>query len=162
MSTIAAAVLELADAIKKDLTVNDTAIGVIAEKDPYYSNIPENLTKENVDDTHAYDRTFLAASTKAIGDMAIDHMKEHKKVTLMTGCVNMGDAGKGRFNTNEVTLHKDFEVRIPSKDGESATKVKPLHVVSKLTVIGTGSKSGAMGAVLDGLTEVASEAFAKK
>lgn len=134
---LATEVLELAGKIKADMETKGNEALVQAEKDPYYGNLPENLTKENVDDTHTYDRVFLAASTKAIGDLGVEgFMQKDKDIKIFTGTVNMGTADKGRHNTNAVTMQRDYEVRVPSKDGQTTTKVKPLHTVSSYTVVG--------------------------
>lgn len=158
---INAETLVLSDKIFKDLQINDSKLGIKADTDPYYHNLPDTLSREMVDGVKQYDGQFVVASVHAAGRAVIDAMKADKNVTLVTGSIPMAGS-KSTQNNIEVSFERDRKFNVPGGEGKEAGEViKPLYTVTKLHTAGVGTKTGQMGLVVKTLSELAAEAFAK-
>lgn len=92
---INAEVIKLSDLIKPGIKIAKDAT---VEIDPelYTKTLPEGLTKETVEQVNQHNSNFFAATTHAFGHTAVDHMKKHKDVEVLSASFPL--LGKDTWN----------------------------------------------------------------
>lgn len=109
---------ELAAKIREALSA-DTEVGVVSGDiaTVYDDNLPENITVEQDRQLGQYRQQFVAASTSAIGDLAVETLTANAQLAEVTA--ELSFSHKNRIN---VAVERVREQRIPaSKTGETTT-----------------------------------------
>lgn len=151
MSQISNEVVALSDKIKKAVEV-DASTGVITTpKDLYESLLPETLTIEQVKTLQEHNSQVIAASAKAVGELAIPLMAENKELDRVS--LEIGVGHKDKIN---VTFDRSRQV--PDRE-TNGTKTKHGIVSADYTMYGAKSR-GEMLKVKNELAEAALKALA--
>ena len=117
---ISAEVLRISELIKAGVTT-DAKAGVITENDPgkvYEQSLPEGLTVETVKNVNAHNGNFVAATTHAIGTIAVDTLKANKDLKEVTGDIKT--VGRDHVGVT-VTRQRDYVNRLGGNN-ETITK----------------------------------------
>lgn len=73
-------VLDMAGTIKAKFSVDsNTGAGTVGE-DLYKESLPEDIDLKTIERVKAHDRTFIAATAHAFGELAIEAMKKNSKL----------------------------------------------------------------------------------
>lgn len=127
-------VLELAEAIKKEATVEGNK--VVFGKDAFKSHLPDGLTFEQVKAANTYSQTFTTAQALVTGELGVDVLKANKDFKDVTSSV-VTPCGKSvavlrrevttrNMQTGEETVHHGYVsarnvIRVP---GSQVTAVR--------------------------------------
>lgn len=117
----------MADKIYSTLQRADNST-ITASESIYQDCLPENLTLETVMNVRQHDGDFIAASTKAVGDYAVNQMANTKEITELTSKINIG----GKDNVSTTVLRTKEFTNSFAKEGEPKTITK--HGVVTTTV----------------------------
>jgi hypothetical protein len=146
---------KIAEVIKSNLdyTVNDKT-ATVEEKErrsSYFSCLPEGVDKEIIDKVDKYNREFIAATHRAVGETASEIMKKNKEVDTVTASVGfMGSRDSIEFNVQrEVEMKNNF-----AKEGHPDTVTKHLYMTAKVNTHVPAS-------VVKSIKEELAEAFRK-
>jgi hypothetical protein len=147
-------IINIAAAIKKDMTL-DAKTGVITvNKDLYERLLPEGLTKDTIELVQQHNTEFAAAAGLAIGEVAIPAMKKHKELERVS--VSIPTVQKDAFN-----LNFDRSRQVPDRNAEGGgTKTKFGSLGVEFQMYGAKSR-GQLGKVKEHLSSLALDALGK-
>lgn len=155
MSEIKQPVKDLAEALKKDLTVNKDGTTEVAA-DTYIKNMPEGVTEEMAKAVQSYNTNFIAAATLAVGETSIPVMKKNKDLERVSAVFPT----IGKDNVSVV-----FDRVRENSFTNPQTKERELVIKNGATTVGYevyGAKSkGSLAAVRAHLNEQAAAALAE-
>lgn len=83
-------ILELAEKLQKDITVDKKTGAGTQSENLYEKNLPDGLTTDTVKQVKEYDSAFVAAGTHAFGQLAIAAMAKNKGLEKATIELSMG------------------------------------------------------------------------
>lgn len=115
--------------------------GVISEiRDNYRENLPPEVTPEIDDAITDYRQRFVAASALAVGTIAINTLRDNKKLDVVTAELRMG---KSDITRHSVERHREYSYgsgadrRTSEKDGvlSSEVDIKGEHTTGQLKVV---------------------------
>lgn len=143
----------LAGNIKSTLTVEGSTIKETESHSAYFSNLPEEISKEQVEVLAKYNNHFVQASHVAVGEIATEAMLANPDLTRM-------DAKLGFFGPRdsvEMTIHRDKTYRNNFAENEEDKELKKSLVMNtSINTSGYGLK-----AIKDSMSEEAKGLFAK-
>jgi len=145
-------VRELATAIKESLET-DSKAGVISEKEEgsvYISTLPEGITEDIVSTISSHNTNFVAASSLAVGELALDGLAKNSSIDRFTGHIDM--VGK-----DKITVNVDRSKTYPAI-GSNEPIVKK-GVVSTNYEIRAGKNAGQLKGARQHIAELANEAL---
>lgn len=153
MSNINSTIIAMADTILAQLSA-DNNLGVVTSPDNMYEKVlPEDLSIETVNRVSDHNTNFVAASTRAFGQMAQSMMTDNRKLDTVIGAFSMG------ANDN-LSLHynrsKDYPV--PGQE-EKSTKYGVVNIAYEVKA---GKNGGELKKVRAELAELAMKAFGDK
>ena len=80
--------------------------GVITTDSPLYEeNLPESLDIQTVKKVKNYDRDFIAASTQAVGELAVEKMAEDKTIDRIEAIIGLCDG----YDSLDVAVERERE-----------------------------------------------------
>lgn len=147
---------DLSDKIKNNLEVKDA---VIVEKEPhsaYYNNLPENLTKKDVEELSKYNSKFVTAAHVAVGELATDIFTSNKSAETVEA--EIGYFGKSDTINITVSKEKTYQNHL-AKEGEPKEVTKNLVMATSINTI--SAKGYGLKAVRDSMTEEFTNMFKK-
>lgn len=147
-------VTDLATTLTKGIDVDAKAGTATAAVDMYEKNLPEGVTMEQVTGIRDYNTTFVAASAKAFGELAVDALKSNKKLDSLAVDISMGGKDSVSHSILRSKLHID---RL--HDNKETTKYGAM--TTTFEVHGTKGSAGQLKAVRDEISELALKALAK-
>lgn len=87
--------LKLSETIKSGIKITkDHTVEI--DPEAYIKTLPENLSKEIVEQVNQHNSNFFAASSHAFGHTAVDHMAKHKDVEVLSASFPL--LGKDTWN----------------------------------------------------------------
>lgn len=89
---ISTEVTELSDKIKPNIVVD--ANGAVSEKegaDIFMANAPAEI-KEHITAVQKYESLFATSLLRAVGDLAVDHVREHRDTKRVNGVIKTGES----------------------------------------------------------------------
>jgi UPF0288 family protein (methanogenesis marker protein 3) len=140
---------KLEDTIKIDSKKGNTEV----TGDPFKENLPDGLSMDTVAAVKDYNTTFVAASSMAFGNLAIEAMTKNK--SLEQANVSFGMGGR---DSVEHTFIRQKDVR-NVKTGETMQKFGSM--TTTMEIHAGNQKAGQLGAVRAQLSELATERFKK-
>lgn len=144
-------VLSLANRIEEAMKI-DAKTGIVTTGESIYEQtLPEDLTIEVANKVHKHDADFIAASTHAIGRIAVDAMKGNKKLETAETVIAM--AGK-----NSLSLHVDRTRSYPNPQDKDAPIVKQ-GVVTVTYDVAADAKVGQLKIARNIISELAAAAL---
>lgn len=139
--------------IKKSLTVEGSTIKETESHFAYFQNLPEQISKEQVETLAKYNNQFVQSSHIAVGELATEAMLANPDLTRM-------DAKLGFFGPRdsvEMTVHRDKTYRNNFAENEEDKELKKSLVMNtSINTSGYGLK-----AIKDSMSEEAKGLFAK-
>ena len=144
-------VRELATAIKESLET-DSKAGVISEKEGsiYISTLPEGITEDIVEAVSSHNTNFVAASSLAVGELALDGLAENKDIDRFTGHIDM-------IGKDSITINVDRSKSYPAI-GSNEPIVKK-GVVTTNYEIRAGKNAGQLKGARQHIAELANKAL---
>lgn len=145
----------IAEVIKSNLdyTVNES-VAKVEEKErrsSYLSCLPEGVDKEIIDKVDKYNREFIAATHRAVGETASEIMKKDKAVQTVTASVGF----MGARDSIDLNVERQVEMKNNfAKEGQPDTVVKHLYMTGKVNTHVPSS-------VVKSIKEELAEAFRK-
>ncbi len=152
MASLKQSTLDLAELIQKELKY-DKDSHTISGDDVYTKHIPDGLTEDIIDQVDGYNTTFIAASARAVGNIAVEHMAKSKTLDSVTAQFDMG---KHNHITHEVLREKNFPN--PADTGNPITKHGAIFSVYKVYA---GRNAGELKKVRAEIEEMAKEKLVK-
>ena len=153
MATLNEATQTLATQIKEQISVDNKTGMATAKDDLYTTTLPEGITKEVVDTVAGHNAKFVAASTLAFGQVAIDALKSNKALEQVEIDIPMA---KG--DNLGIVTQRQTTVTVPGT-GEKMEKWGT--TTAKITTKAGAGSSGQLGAARDSLKEYALAALKK-
>ena len=150
-SKVNASVLEMAKAIANRISIDDAGIGSVKD-DPYRELMPDGVTPEVVAAVSNYNSTFIAASAKAFGEIAMDAMEKNNKLNRGSIEIEMEKDG--------VKHIVDREGRYPNPTG--GAEIVKHGVVSTAFTVQAGRKVGQLKSVREELAELGAMRLSSK
>jgi len=147
---------ELSDSIKDTLEVNDATI---KEKEPhsaYYSNLPEDISKKQVEELAKYNSKFVTATHVAVGELAADIFKGKKSIETVEA--EVGYFGKADSISVSVVRSKTYQNHLAK---EEADKEVTKQLVMQTTVTSQSAKGYGLKAVRESMSEEFAGMFKK-
>ena len=147
---------DLADNIKSNLEVEGT---VIREKEPhetYYSNLPDGITRKQVEELTKYNSKFLTSAHVAVGELAAEvFLKDPKVETVESEIGYFGKQDKINITVNKEKKYNNFL----AKEGEDKEVIK--HLVMTTSVTSTSMKGYGLKSVREAMSEEFEQMFKK-
>ena len=122
---------ELARSIKEKLIVDGNSIKEEESHSAYFSNLPETLTRQAVDDVAKYNSRFVTAAHLAIGELAADVFVENKDAQEVNASI--GFFGKTDNISVNVLRSKTYQNHL-AKEGEPQEVTKALVMKTNVTM----------------------------
>lgn len=147
---------ELSDKIKDTLEVSGSTI---KEKEPhsaYFSNLPEGITRKNVEDLSKYNSKFITASHVAVGELAADIFKSNKNIDQVEA--EIGYFGKTDSVNISVFKEKTYQNHL-AKDPSEKEITK--HLVMQSTITSQSIKGSGLKSVKDSMSQEFEDMFKK-
>lgn len=144
---IKAEVLELAEKLRKDITVAKNGEGAVPEGF-YEKLLPEGVSMDQLKSIQAHNTNLIAAAGLVFGEKSIEVLKSHKDLEQTS--LTIPTVGKDNLGFNFTRTRQ-----VPG-DGGTVTKYGSLSV--KAETYGTGSR-GQLLKVKQQLSEAATSAF---
>jgi len=147
---------DLSDKIKENLTNEGN---VVKEKEPhsaYYNNLPEGITKEQVEKLSKYNSRFVTAAHVAVGEMAAELFTKDK--SLETVEAEIGFFGKN--DTINMTVHREKVYQNHLAKDPSEQEIRK-NLVIQTTVTTTSAKGYGVKAVREAMSEEFKNMFSK-
>lgn len=145
--------VDLTTKIKENLVVEGATIKESEPHFSYFQNLPEEVTKEQVEALAKYNNKFVTSTHIAVGELAADAMLANAEITRM-------DAKVGFFGARdsvEVTVHREKTYTNNfAKSDEDKELRKNLVMNTTISTSGYGLK-----AVKDSMSEEAKGLFNK-
>lgn len=138
---------ELAESVKNGLDRNGAVISEKESHGTYYENLPEGLTKKQVEDLSKYNVHYIAAAHLAVGEMAADAFVEDKNLDRVTA--SMGYFGKNDSIDMTVDRSKTYQNRLTDGDDKEVTK----HLVVKTQITTASGKGYGVKAIRDSMSQ---------
>lgn len=147
---------DLSDKIKDNLTVESN---IIKEKEPhsvYYANLPEGITKKEIEEISKYNSKFVTAAHVAIGEVAAEIFNDDKNIDTVEAEINYF----GKNDSINVTVFKEkvYQNHL-AKDDEPKEVTK--HLVMTTSINTVSSKGYGLKAVRESMTEEFTNMFKK-
>lgn len=142
---------DLANSIKENLQVEGSNIKEKESHSAYYNNLPDGITKDQVETISKYNGKFITAAHVAIGDLASDIFKKDKSIDTVEA--EVGYFGKNDSINVTVNRSKTYN-NFLAKEGE------PKEITKQLVMSTTVETSSAKGVSLKAVKESMSEEFA--
>lgn len=149
---IKAEIVQLADKIKKEITIDGSTGVATVPKELYANTLPDGLTVDTIKQLQDHNSQFAAASYMALGEASIPVMKKHKDLDRST--LDIPTVGKDHFS---LTFDRSGEVRAPG-GGDPKTVYGTGRVA--FNMYGTKNR-GELSKVRDMLSEKAAAALGK-
>lgn len=86
---------------------NKTGVATCPLQEIYDSNLPEGISTEMVKQLSDYDSTVIKGTVHAVGTLAIETMKKHKSLEVVTGEFQFGNHNTIGVTTNRALIRKD-------------------------------------------------------
>ncbi len=154
MSGINENVSDLAAKIKKSIKVdNKTGVSEVQD-DVWESTLPEGLTKEQIKAVKNHETNFVAATTMAVGDLALAAMKKNHELDEVSASVGMYGYDKVQVNV----MRQDEYPNLRNPDAGPIVKLGATR--TKFSVHG-GKNAGELKKVFAYITEEAQKALKK-
>lgn len=139
---------DLSDKIKDALEVSGC---IIKEKEPhsaYYSNLPEGISKKEVEEVAKYNSKFVTAAHVAVGELTSDIFLADKTVSNVDA--QIGFFGKSDTIDINVSRSRTYQNHLAEND---ADKEITKHLVMKTTVTSQSVKGYGLKAARDSMSE---------
>lgn len=146
--------VDLASRIKTNLVVEGDTIKEAEGHSSYYGNLPEGITKKEVQEIAKYNGKFVTATHVAVGELAADIFKKSKDTNEVNASIGyFADRDSVDINVSRAKTYK-----IPNSDNnEEVTK----HLVMKTTVTTQSAKGTGLKSVRDSMSEEFKDIFKK-
>lgn len=144
----------LSEKIQTGVEFNKTEGKIVETKNNYEENLPEDLTMENVKKVSKYNEQFIAASTHAVGTVAVQAFKENKKLERVESELKVGD----RDHVRHAVLRTKT---IPPIGGEGEPTVKHGYIKTEVDTRGTHTGTGQLKVARDLIGHHAMEVLKK-
>jgi hypothetical protein len=152
-SKLKSEVLDLAAKLETGMALDSDSGAGTENVDLYSSNLPEDLTMEAVKKVSDYNTTFIAAGAYAFGNLAVNAMRDNKKLNEASIEIKMGDKDSLSLNVQRT---KEFTNALAG--GE---KVVKHGVVTASYDVRSGKNGGQLKQARSVIGELASAAFSK-
>lgn len=139
---------DLSNSIKDHLDVSGTTI---KEKEPhsaYYANLPEGISKKEVEEIAKYNSKFVTAAHVAVGEMASEIFVKDKSASEVNATV--GFFGKSDSIDITVNRSKTYQNHLATNEAE---KEVTKHLVMKTTVTSQSVKGHGLKSVREAMSE---------
>lgn len=147
---------DLADTIKSSLEVTGATIKEKEGHGAYYANLPEGVTRKEVEALSTYNGKFVTAAHVAVGELSAEIFHKDSKVDQVEASV--GFFGKSDSVDISVSRSKTYQNHL-ADEGEDKDVVK--HLVMKTTVSSQSAKGYGLKAVRDSMSKEFADSFKK-
>ena len=148
---------ELADSIKESLVVENRTIKEKESHSAYYDNLPEGITKKQVEDLSKYNGRYTSAAHVAVGELAAGIFLADKSNTAPVEA-QIGIFGKQDHINMTVEREKTYQNQWAEKEED---KEITKHLVIKSTVTSVTSKGIGLKSIRDSMSEEFTDLFNK-
>lgn len=147
---------ELSDKIKETLEVADATIKEKESHLAYYGNLPEDISKKQVEELAKYNSKYVTATHVAVGELAADIFKGKKSIESVEA--EVGYFGKADSISISVSRSKTYQNHL-AKD--EADKEVTKQLVMQTTVTSQSAKGYGLKAVRESMSEEFAGMFKK-
>jgi hypothetical protein len=147
---------DLSDKIKEELVVEGASIKEKESHSAYFNNLPEGVTKKQVEEVAKYNSKFVTASHLAVGELAADVFKSNKSIDQVEA--ELGYFGKQDTINMTVFREKTYQNHL-AKDPSEKEVTK--HLVMQSTVTSQSVKGYGIKALRDAMSEEFESMFKK-
>jgi len=147
---------DLVDSIKDNLEVNGTNIKEKESHSAYYANLPEGITKTQVETISKYNSKFVTASHVAIGEMAADIFQKDKNAQQVYGSIGFFS----KSDSIDITVNRSKTYQNHLAENEADKEVTK-HLVMKAIVTTQSSKGYGVKSVKEAMSEEFQDMFKK-
>lgn len=138
----------LADSIKEGLEVQGNTV---KEKEPhsvYYANLPEGITKKEVEDLSKYNTKFITAAHVAVGEIASDIFQKDSAAMQVDASVGFF----GKTDSIDLTVNRTRTYQNHLAENEADKEIVK-HLVMKATVNTQSAKGYGVKSVKESMSE---------
>ena len=147
---------DLVDSIKDNLEVNGTNIKEKESHSAYYANLPEGITKTQVETISKYNSKFVTASHVAIGEMAADIFQKDKNAQQVYGSIGFFS----KSDSIDITVNRSKTYQNHLAENEADKEVTK-HLVMKAIVTTQSSKGYGVKSIKEAMSEEFQDMFKK-
>lgn len=146
---------ELAYKIKENLVVEDTTIKEKEDHSAYYNNLPEGITKKEVEAISKYNSKFITSAHVAVGELAAEVFKDNKKAEEVNATI--GYFGPQDNIEISVFREKTYQNHLAKDGNTEVTK----HLVMQTTVNSMSNKGLGLKAAREAMGQEFADMFKK-
>jgi len=146
---------ELSDKIKENLVVEDTTIKEKEEHSAYYKNLPDGITKKEVEAISKYNSKFITSAHLAVGELATDIFKGNKKAEEVNA--NIGYFGPQDNIEISIFREKTYQNHLAKDGNTEITK----NLVMQTTVNSISNKGLGLKAAREAMSQEFANMFKK-
>ena len=139
---------ELSDKIKESLDVQGTTVKEKEAHSAYYGNLPDGITKKEVEDLAKYNSKYVTAAHVAVGEIASEIFVKDKAAQEVHA--ELGYFGKTDVIGITVNRTKTYQNHLAEKDED---KEVTKHLVMKTTVTSQSVKGYGLKSVREAMSE---------
>jgi len=139
---------ELSDKIKEALVVEGTSIKEAESHSAYFNNLPEGISRKEVEEVAKYNTKFVTAAHVALGEVAADVFVNDKSAQEVNATV--GFFGKSDSIDVTINRNKTYQNHLASNDDE---KEVTKHLVMKTTVTSQSMKGYGLKSIRESMSD---------
>jgi len=139
---------DLSDKIKEALVVEGPTIKESEPHSAYYSNLPEGLSRKEVEEVAKYNSKFVTAAHVAVGELASDVFVKDKDLNEVNASI--GFFGKSDNIEINVSRSKTYQNHLASNEEE---KEVTKHLVMKTIVTSQSMKGYGLKSIRESMSE---------
>ena len=139
---------ELSDKIKEALVAEGTSIKEPESHSAYFNNLPEGISRKEVEEVAKYNTKFVTAAHVAVAEVAANIFVNDKSAQEVNATVGFF----GKSDSIDVTINrtKTYQNHLASNDDE---KEVTKHLVMKTTVTSQSMKGYGLKSIRESMSE---------
>lgn len=145
---------DLSDKIKDTLQVNGNVINEKETHASYYSNLPEGITKKEVEELAKYNSKFITSAHVAVGELGAEIFAGDSSINQVEAQV--GFFGKNDHINMSILRDKTYKNNLA---GDENNKEVTKHLVIKTTVTSQSVEGYGLKAVRESMSEEFKDMF---
>lgn len=138
----------LADSIKEGLEVQGNTLKEKESHSAYFANLPEGITKKEVEDLSKYNAKFITSAHVAVGEIAADLFQKDSSLSQIDASVGFF----GKTDTIDMSVNRTRTYQNHLAENEADKEIVK-HLVIKATVSTQSAKGYGVKSVKESMSE---------
>jgi hypothetical protein len=147
---------DLTDKIKETLVYDDATFKEAESHSAYHANLPEDISRKQVEELGKYNTKFVTATHIAVGELAAEIFQKEKRIHEITASI--GYFGKTDNIDITISRSKVYQNHLAENN---ADKEVTKHLVMKTTVTSQSAKGYGLKSIRESMSDEFADMFKK-